>query len=84
MNRLDPPDDLQPLDDALTRLRHAGWSIGDTAFNGGSGGLTWLVWGSNGENVIRAEGVTQDEAWGRTVEMTRELGRGSAVIEARL
>jgi hypothetical protein len=39
MNRLDLPDDLHPSDVALDRLHRAGWSIGDTAFHDGAGGL---------------------------------------------
>jgi hypothetical protein len=58
MNRLDPPDDLRPSDEALGSLHRAGWSIGDTAFHDGAGGFTWLVWGSNGENLMWAEGVS--------------------------
>jgi hypothetical protein len=55
-----PPHDIE----ALGRLHRAGWSIGDVAFHDGAGGLTWLVWGSNGENLIRAEGASRDEAVG--------------------
>jgi hypothetical protein len=73
MNRLDPPDVLQPSDEALARLHCAGWSIGDVAAHDGAGGLAWIVWGSSGENLIRAEGATRDQAWGRAVEQAREL-----------
>ena len=74
MNRINRPDDLRPSDEALDRLHRAGWSIGDVAAPDGAGGLSWLVWGSNGENLIRAEGATRDEAWGRAVEQARALG----------
>jgi hypothetical protein len=51
-----PPD--TPIDiEALVRLHPAGWSIGDFAFRDGTGGLVWLVSGSNGENLIGAEGL---------------------------
>ncbi len=53
MNRIEP-DDLPRDIDALDRLHRAGWSIGDTAFADGAGGLSWLVWASNGENLVRA------------------------------
>jgi hypothetical protein len=33
----------------------------------------WLVWGSNGENLIRAKGQTRDEAW-RNAEMQALTG----------
>jgi NADH:ubiquinone oxidoreductase subunit F (NADH-binding) len=36
--------------------------------------ITWLVWGSNGENFIRTERATQDKAWARAVEQARALG----------
>jgi hypothetical protein len=71
MSRIDLDDDSRPSDEALHR---AGWSIGDTACHGGAGWVTWLVWGSNGENLIRAEGATRDEAWGRAVEQARAWG----------
>ena len=50
-------------DESVDNLHRAGWSIGDIAFHGPAG-VVWLVWGSNGENLIRAEAATRDEAWG--------------------
>jgi hypothetical protein len=47
--------------------------IGDVAAHDGAGGLVLIVWGHNGENLIRAEGATRDEAWGRAVEQARTL-----------
>jgi hypothetical protein len=67
-------DDADPIDEALDRLHRAGWSIGDVAFRDGAGGLLWIVSGSNGENLIRAEGATRSEAWIRAVEQARSLG----------
>jgi hypothetical protein len=43
-------------------LHRACWSIGNIAAMTPQG-LDWLVWGNNGENLIRAEGRTRDEAW---------------------
>jgi hypothetical protein len=60
-------------DDPLALLHRSGWSIGDTAFHG-SDGLVWVVTGSNGENLIRAEGVTRAEAWHRAVEQAAAVG----------
>jgi hypothetical protein len=40
----------------------------------GQGGVLWLVSGSNGETLIRAEGSTRGEAWGKAVEQARSLG----------
>jgi hypothetical protein len=34
----------------------------------------WLVTGSNGENLIRAEGRTRDEAWRNAELQAREVG----------
>jgi hypothetical protein len=55
-------------------LKRAGWSIGDAAFVGASGERVWVVSGRNGENLIRAEGATQDEAWRLALERARVVG----------
>ena len=60
--------------DALGQLHRAGWSIGSTAFAGEGRGLVWLVTGLNGENVIRAEGATEAEAWVEAVGQARAVG----------
>lgn len=60
--------------ESILALKRAGWSIGDAAFVGASGERVWIVSGHNGENLIRAEGTTQDEAWRRAVEQAREVG----------
>jgi len=73
MARLDQGDD-SPIDEAIAILHRSGWSIGDVAFHDGAGGLLWLVSGSNGENLIRAEGPTRSEAWIRAVDQARSLG----------
>ena len=70
----------QDVAEFITALKRAGWSVGDAAFVGTSGELVWVVTGHNGENLIRAEGATQGEAWRRAVEQAREvgmLGRGA-------
>jgi hypothetical protein len=61
-------------DDSLRQLHQAGWSIGDVAFRDGTRGLIWLVWGSDGENVIRAEGANRDETWAGAIEQARAPG----------
>ena len=58
---------------ALLRLKRAGWSVGDTAF-AGTKGITWLVSGINGENLIRAWGPTQSSAWEEAIRQAMELG----------
>jgi hypothetical protein len=60
-------------DESFLRLHRFGWSIGDTA-GSTPDGLVWLVSGSNGENLVRAEGRTRDEAW-RNAEI-EALGLG--------
>jgi hypothetical protein len=45
------------VDESFARLRRAGWSIGETG-----GANVWLVIGTNGENMIKAEGKSQAEA----------------------
>ncbi len=74
MNRLDSANPPRDSDEALARIHRAGWSIGDAAFVVEGGGLAWVVSGHDGENLIRAEGPTRDEAWGRAVEQARGLG----------
>ena len=40
----------------------------------GSGRVVWQVDGRNGENVIRAAGTTQEEAWLAAEAQARGLG----------
>ena len=60
-------------EECYDRLHGAGWSIGDAAFVGPAGRV-WVVSGHNGENLIRAEGATAAEAWGRAAEQARAVG----------
>jgi hypothetical protein len=39
-----------------------------------AGALVWLVAGTNGENVIRAEGPTQAAAWRIAGDQARAIG----------
>ena len=57
------------VDESAARLHGAGWSIGET---GGAG--VWLVSGTNGENVIHAEGRSQAEAWYRATLQAEAVG----------
>ena len=61
--------DLPSVDESFDRLHRAGWSVGEAATAAG-----WLVSGTNGENVIRAGGDTQAEAWWRACEQARAVG----------
>jgi hypothetical protein len=64
---------VSPSDASFLRLHRSGWSIGDVAVTRPEG-LVWLVWGSNGENLVRADGKSRDEAW-QNAEM-QALGLG--------
>jgi hypothetical protein len=67
-------DEQNQIDDCLAQLLASGWSVGDTAFTTETRELVWLVWGTNGENVIRAEGPTQAEAWRMACDQARAVG----------
>jgi len=60
-------------DESFTRLKRAGWSVGDVRILTPAGPI-WLVTGANGENVIEACGETQAEAWHRACEQGEALG----------
>jgi hypothetical protein len=47
------------VDHCLEQLHAAGWSVGDTAFVTEAGTLSWLVYGTNGENVVQGKGETR-------------------------
>ena len=64
---------MTPSDESYLRLKRSGWLIGDIA-GWTPEGLSWLVWGSNGENLIRAEGWTRDEAWLNAELQARSVG----------
>jgi hypothetical protein len=73
MTRLNMGDD-SPIYQAIALLHRSGWSMGDAAASDGAGRLLWIVSCSAGENLIRAEGTTAAQAWGRAVEQARGLG----------
>jgi hypothetical protein len=64
----------EAMADALDQLHRAGWSIGSAGFAISAGGLVWVVSGHNGENAIRAEGLTEGQAWRGAREQARTLG----------
>jgi hypothetical protein len=68
---IDPANDSERC---YLALHAAGWSIGDAALVGPDGKRVWFVSGSNGENLIRAEGATRGEAWSAAVEQARAVG----------
>ena len=57
----------------LDLLHRAGWSDSEASFLGNSGQV-WLVSGTNGEEVIEAQGRSSAEAWLRAVQQARALG----------
>lgn len=65
--------DLEEIAGMIRRLNASGWSIGSVAFDGPAA-RRWLVSGSNGENILRAERLTQFEAWRVAIEQARAAG----------
>jgi hypothetical protein len=63
-----------PTTDKLFLILHkAGWSIGDTAF-AGKEGISWLVFGTNGDHAIQANGKSQKEAWKQACRQAEAMG----------
>jgi hypothetical protein len=58
----------------LEQLHRAGWSVGVAGLATEAGRIVWVVSGRNGENLIRAEGATEAEAWRGAVEQDRSVG----------
>src|SRR5262245_54272548 len=56
-------------DDTLHRLHRAGWMVGEVGHGG-----TWTISGHNGEDLIRAEGRPQAEAWRRACDQAAAVG----------
>jgi hypothetical protein len=54
-------DQSDNIADSLDRLHAGGWSIGGAVFHD-------IETGTNGENMIRAEGATGAEAWRRALD----------------
>jgi hypothetical protein len=66
--------DRNDVDHCLEQLHASGWSVGDTAFVTEAGKLSWLVYGTNGENVVRAEGQIRADAWRAAYDQARAVG----------
>ena len=62
------------VDDCCDRLRRSGWSFGWRSVSAPGRAERWLVDGANGENVIRAEGVTLAEALRLACGQARAVG----------
>lgn len=67
-------DAFPPSKDPLHRLRHSGWSTGETAWRGADGAEVVQVDGRNGENRILARRSNAREAWHRAVEAVATVG----------
>jgi hypothetical protein len=68
-------DQSDDITDALDRLHAGGGSIGDTAFHDiEHGRVVWVISGTNGENMIRAEDATCSEAWRRALDQAAAVG----------
>lgn len=65
---------MAEADNFFRQLKRVGWSVGNTAVHTVDGQVVWIVGGSNGENLLRAEGPTCDAAWLAAVGQARELG----------
>lgn len=64
-----------PLDwQAATQLLDAGWCVSEFVTVGRNGSRCWVVSGSNGNHLIRADGATKEKAWLCAVEQARSLG----------
>lgn len=65
-------DQILNTDKLFPPLHQAGWSISDTSFLSNEG-VTWLVFGTNGDHSIHANGKTQEEAWKQGCRQADEL-----------
>jgi hypothetical protein len=52
---------------------YVGWLIGETAF-AGKHGISWLVYGTQGDYKIQANGKSQEEAWKQACRQVKEMG----------
>jgi tetratricopeptide (TPR) repeat protein len=67
------------LDESLSRLRRAGWSVGDTGTASG-----WQINGTNGENGILGRGASQAEPWHRAVDQAEAVGMAERALNLRM
>jgi hypothetical protein len=67
---MDSTDDIDPIDDAIRRLRGAGFAVDIVPVDGGC----WLVIGRKGEARLLARGTTPLEAWANALAEARGLG----------
>lgn len=65
--------DIPKADRLLLILHKAGCSIVVTAI-AGKEGISWLVFGTNGDHSIHANGKTHEEAWRQACRQAEEKG----------
>jgi hypothetical protein len=66
-------NDIPKSDKLFSILHRAGWSIGDIAF-AGQEGISWLVYGTNGDHLIQVHGKSKEEAWKQACRQADALG----------
>ncbi len=66
-------NDMPKTDRLFLILHRAGWSTGVTAF-ASKADISWLVFGTNGDHSIQANGKTQEEAWKLACRQAEEMG----------
>jgi hypothetical protein len=62
-----------PRSRSYDRLQRSGWATRETRDFIGEG-LVWVVTATKGDQTVRGEGATADEAWHRACEQARALG----------
>jgi hypothetical protein len=66
-------NDFPKTDKLILIFQQAGWSIVDTSFLSEEG-VTWLVFGMNGDRSIHANGKTHEEACRQAYCKAEEMG----------
>jgi hypothetical protein len=69
-----PAEDRGEVVALIEQLEQAGWSIGDVALRGASGGLVWIVLGRCGSDLLMVSGATRPEAWWRALDRAAAVG----------
>jgi hypothetical protein len=61
------------IDEILLFLHKCGWTIGDTAVGEGPDRI-WLVFGGNGESIIRVDDPSRAVAWAKAFLQAKATG----------
>ena len=68
---------------AITRvMNEAGWKIGHASFINPSGQWVWIVTGSHGLHRVRAEALSELEAWQSALQQAKKFGLGGTLSES--